>query len=37
MNRKTLTFQIEAGDAGTRETAAGLLCALMEATHLIWS
>ena len=25
------------GDAGTRETAAGLLCALMEATHLIWS
>ena len=25
------------GDAGTRETAAGLLCALMEATHLIWN
>ena len=25
------------GDAGTRDTAAGLLCALMEATHLIWS
>ena len=25
------------GNAGTRETAAGLLCALMEATHLIWS
>ena len=25
------------GDAGTRETAAGLLYALMEATHLIWS
>ena len=24
------------GEAGTRETAAALLCALMEATHLIW-
>ena len=23
-------------DPGTRETAAALLCALMEATHLIW-
>ena len=25
------------GDTGTRETAAGLLCALMEATNLLWS
>ncbi len=26
----------EPQEAGTRETAAGLLCALMEGTHLIW-
>ena len=25
------------GDAGTRETAAGLLCALLESTHLLWN